>query len=114
MTTYAHGLELAQDAPAQAMEKGLSGAKTTLEREPAKKVSLTDTNGGKEDKQGGGSGESSSGKQVIIQKLLIPVDLKKIKDLEQLLALLKEAEDYAEANGSEDPEGDPDAALTPA
>ena len=114
MTTYAHGLELAQDAPAQAMEKGLSGAKATLEREPAKKVSLTDTNGGKEDKQGGGSGEGSSGKQVIIQKLLIPVDLKKIKDLEQLLALLKEAEDYAEANGSEDPEGDPDAAPTPA
>lgn len=114
MTTYAHGLELAQDAPAQAMEKGLSGAKATLEREPAKKVSLTDTNGGKEDKQGGGSGEDSSGKQVIIQKLLIPVDLKKIKDLEQLLALLKEAEDYAEANGSEDPEGDPDAAPTPA
>ena len=114
MTTYAHGLELAQDAPAQAMEKGLSGAKATLEREPAKKVSLTDTNGGKEDKQGGGSGEGSSGKQVIIQKLLIPVDLKKIKDLEWLLALLKEAEDYAEANGSEDPEGDPDAALTPA
>ena len=114
MTTYAHGLELAQDAPAQAMEKGLSGAKATLEREPAKKVSLTDTNGGKEDKQGGGSGEGSSGKQVIIQKLLIPVDLKKIKDLERLLALLKEAEDYAEANGSEDPEGDPDAALTPA
>ena len=114
MTTYAHGLELAQDAPAQAMKKGLSGAKATLEREPAKKVSLTDTNGGKEDKQGGGSGEDSSGKQVIIQKLLIPVDLKKIKDLEQLLALLKEAEDYAEANGSEDPEGDPDAAPTPA
>lgn len=114
MTTYAHGLELAQDAPAQAMEKGLSGAKATLEREPAKKVSLTDTNGRKEDKQGGGSGEGSSGKQVIIQKLLIPVDLKKIKDLEQLLALLKEAEDYAEANGSEDPEGDPDAAPTPA
>ena len=57
---------------------------------------------------------AGNGKQVIIQKLLIPVDLKKIKDLEQLLALLKEAEDYAEANGSEDPEGDPDAALTPA
>lgn len=112
MTTYAHGLELAQDAPAQAMEKGLSGAKAALEREPAKKVSLTDTNGRKEDKQGGGSSEGSSGKQVIIQKLLIPVDLKKIKDLEQLLALLKEAEDYAEANGSEDPEGDPDAAPT--
>ena len=62
----------------------------------------------------GGSGEGSSGKQVIIQKLLIPVDLKKIKDLEQLLAMLKEVEDYAEANGSEEPADDQDAEPAPA
>ena len=57
---------------------------------------------------------AGNGKQVIIQKLLIPVDLKKIKDLEQLLALLKEAEDYAEANGSEEPADDQDAEPAPA
>ena len=92
MTTYAHGLELAQDAPAQAIEKGLDGAKATLEREPVQKVDLTSGGGKKEGSESGGSGEGSSGKQVIIQKLLIPVDLKKIKDLEQLLAMLKEVE----------------------
>ena len=67
-----------------------------------------------EGSESGGSGEGSSGKQVIIQKLLIPVDLKKIKDLEQLLAMLKEVEDYAEANGSEEPADDQDAEPAPA
>ena len=114
MTTYAHGLELAQEAPAQSIEKGLDGAKATLEREPAKKVSLTagtDGAGGqKADDSGGGDG----GKRVIVQKLVIPVDLKKIKDLEQLLALLKEVEDYAEANGGEEPDDDQDAEPVPA
>ena len=114
MTTYAHGLELAQDAPAQAIEKGLDGAKATLEREPVQKVDLTSGGGKKEGSESGGSGEGSSGKQVIIQKLLIPVDLKKIKDLEQLLAMLKEVEDYAEANGSEEPADDQDAEPAPA
>ncbi len=114
MTTYAHGLELAQDAPAQAIEKGLDGAKATLEREPVQKVDFTSGGGKKEGSESGGSGEGSSGKQVIIQKLLIPVDLKKIKDLEQLLAMLKEVEDYAEANGSEESADDQDAEPAPA
>ena len=114
MTTYAHGLELAQDAPAQAIEKGLDGAKATLERDPVQKVNLTSGGGKEEGSESGGSGEGSSGKQVIIQKLLIPVDLKKIKDLEQLLAMLKEVEDYAEANGSEEPVDDQDADPAPA
>lgn len=38
----------------------------------------------------------------------------KIKDLQMLLALLREVEDYANANGDIDPEGDPDAAYAPA
>lgn len=53
-------------------------------------------------------------KQVIIQKLLMQVDLKKIKDLQQLLALLKEIEDYTNGNGDEDPSGDSDAVPSPA
>ena len=80
--------------------------------EPVQKVDLTSGGGKKEGSESGGSGEGSSGKQVIIQKLLIPVDLKKIKDLEQLLAMLKEVEDYAEANGSEEPADDQDAGIT--
>lgn len=114
MTTYAHGLELAQNAPAEAMEKGLAQTKATLEREPSKKVNLKGTN---EQDESSGDGESrspGSGKQVIIQKLLMQVDLKKIKDLQQLLALLKEIEDYTNGNGDEDPSGDSDAVPSPA
>lgn len=114
MTTYAHGLELAQNAPAEAMEKGLAQTKATLEREPSKKVNLKGTS---EQDESSGDGESrspGSGKQVIIQKLLMQVDLKKIKDLQQLLALLKEIEDYTNGNGDEDPSGDSDAVPSPA
>lgn len=114
MTTYAHGLELAQEAPAQAIEKGLDGAKATLEREPAKKVSLTAGTDGAGGQRADDSGSGDGGKRVIVQKLVIPVDLKKIKDLEQLLALLKEVEDYAEANGGEEPDDDQDAEPVPA
>lgn len=114
MTTYAHGLELAQEAPAQAIEKGLDGAKATLEREPAKKVSLTAGTDGAGGQKADDSGSGDGGKRVIVQKLVIPVDLKKIKDLEQLLALLKEVEDYAEANGGEEPDDDQDAEPVPA
>lgn len=81
-------------------------------REPVKKVNLNAASS-EEDSEGGSSGESG-GKQVIIHKLLMPVDLKKIKDLQQLLALLKEVEDYANSNGDEDVNEDPDAALSPA
>ena len=137
MTTYADGLEKASNAPAQAIEKGLGMAnnvleKTTLnaavepvsgnmaqavetekpkpsvDREPPKKVSLSDGGEGKDNK-GGSSGDGNGAKQVVIQKLLIPVDLKKIKDLQQLLELLKEVEDFANANESEETANDPEA-----
>jgi len=137
MTTYAGGLEKASNAPAQAIEKGLGMAnnvleKTTLnaavepvsgnmaqavetekpkpsvDREPPKKVSLSDGGEGKDNK-GGSSGDGNGAKQVVIQKLLIPVDLKKIKDLQQLLELLKEVEDFANANESEETANDPEA-----
>lgn len=106
MTTYAHGLTLAQDAPAEAMQKGLTSAKVSLEQEPAKKVKIGGgtTEAGKTDEGGSTSGE----KNVIIEKLLMQVDLKKIKDLQMLLNLLKEVEDYTNANGgSVDPQPNP-------
>lgn len=81
-------------------------------REPVKKVSFGTTRS-EEDAEGGSSGKGGDGKQVIIHKLLMPVDLKKIKDLQQLLAILKEVEDYAEANGTEVDQSDPDAEPSP-
>ena len=136
MTTYAGGLEKASNAPAQAIEKGLGMANNVLEktslnaavepvpgnmaraietekpkpsidREPPKKVSLSGDGEGKDNK-GGSSDGGNGAKQVVIQKLLIPVDLKKIKDLQQLLELLKEVEDFANANESEETADDPE------
>lgn len=112
MTTYAHGLTLAGDAPAEAMNKSLQQMQGALDREPEKKVDL---GGGKKDKdESSDEGGSGKGKQVIIHKLLVPVDLKKIKDLQQLLAILQEVEDYAAANEDGEPGDDEDAVPAPA
>ena len=113
MTTYAHGLKLAQDAPAEAAEQGLKLTRARLEREPVRKIPLGTTGSGKD---GGeeSAGSGGSAKQVIIQKVIIPTDLKTIKDLRQLLEILKELESYSEANEDAEDDGDPDAALQPA
>lgn len=116
MTTYAKGVTSAQDTPSEAIEKGLNKTKTALDREPVKKVKI----GGSSDQQQSTneteSGSSGSGKNVIIQKLLMQVDLKKIKDLQQLLKLLAEIEDYTNGSGDEgdDSDGDLTAVPTPA
>lgn len=113
MTTYAHGLKLAQDAPAEAAEQGLKLTRARLEREPVRKIPLGTTGSGKD---GGeeSAGSGGSAKQVIIQKVIIPTDLKTIKDLRQILEILKELESYSEANEDAEDDGDPDAALQPA
>lgn len=110
MTTYAHGLALAQDAPADAMEQGLRKAKAALEREPVEKVSIGGDRSGEDPDTTESDGNYSSGKQVIIQKLIMQVDLKKIKDLQMLLSLLKEIEDYSNGNGDDDPDAVPSPA----
>ena len=109
----AHGLKLAQDAPAEAAEQGLKLTRARLEREPVRKIPLGTTGSGKD---GGveSAGSGGSAKQVIIQKVIIPADLKTIKDLRQLLEILKELESYSEANEDAEDDGDPDAALQPA
>ena len=126
MTTYARGLTLEQNAPAEAVRKGLYGIQAALSSEPATldwpafsyepapKVSLRDKNSSRSGEESDSVSGNDSAKSVIIQKLLLQVDLKKIKDLQMLLALLREVEDYANANGDIDPEGDPDAAYAPA
>ena len=99
MTTYAHGLTLAQDAPAEAMEQGLKQTKATLEREPVQKVELKGRTSTEEDGTAQAAPETSEG--VYIAKLLLNVDFSKLKELPQLIKLLKEIEDYVNANGGE-------------
>ena len=99
MTTYAHGLALAQDAPAEAMEQGLKQTKATLERKPAQKVEF----GGRTSKEENGPAQDApeTSEGVYIAKLLLNVDFSKVKELPQLIKLLKEIENYTNANGGE-------------
>ncbi len=109
MTTYAHGLALAQDAPADQMTQGLRRAKAALDREPLQKIGIS---GGKGEDSADTTeeGASSGSRQVIIQKLVLSVDLKKIKDLQALLALLREIEDYTNGNDDDGLDAVPDPA----
>lgn len=99
MTTYAHGLTLAQDAPAQAMEQGLKQTNATLKREPPQKVERKSSASKEEGQVAKEPPETSAG--VYIAKLLLNVDFSKLKELPQLLNLLREIEDYVNANGGE-------------
>lgn len=139
MTTYASGLEKASNAPAQAMEKGLGAAnhilekttlnpviepiaanapqsesdrpKPTLEREPVKKISLSGDSEGKDNKDSS-SGDGNAVKRIVVEKLILYADIKKLKDLQYLSEIAKEIEDFAIANGSEETADDPDAVPT--
>ena len=84
--------------------------KPSLNREPVKKVSLSNDEKGK-DNSSGSAGDGNGTKQIIIQKLIVSPNIKKLKDLQILYELAEEAEDLANANGSEETADDPDAVL---
>ena len=108
MTTYAHGLALAQDTPADEMEQGLRRVRAALEREPVSKLNVG--SGGEDAGTAEGGNTGNGGRQVIIQKLIMQVDLKKIKDLQTLLSLVKELEDFSNSSGGDDPDTAPSLA----
>lgn len=96
MTTFASGVTRAQDAPADAVERGLSGARAALSRPATPARRREDAAGGR---------DTGTGKQIIIQKLIVNADIAKIKDLPALLRLVEELMDGNNStNGDEDPE----------
>lgn len=108
MTTYADGLLMQRDAPSAAMERGLERTSAVLERSP---LSTTDnTRKDYSDSDGDGESNSSRRKNVVIQKFIMSVDLKKIRELQQLLDLLQQIEDYTISNGDD---GDPTTEFLP-
>ena len=108
-TPLAPVVDFARDKLAQVVGGENDRSKASIEQEPAKKVDLSETSTKGKDSESKSSDDGNGSKQIIIQKVLIPVDLKKIKDLQQLLELLKEVEDFANANGSEETADDPEA-----
>lgn len=109
MTTYADGVSLEEDAPALAVERSMSRVGVSLEQDPPRKVTRQTRAGGDEDETKAGSGTKRSG-GVIIQKLIIQADINKMKELKDLLRLLKELEDY-DNSSDEEPDEDLDPAL---
>lgn len=106
MTTFAEGVTLAEDAPANAITKGLEGAKVSLQQEAPKPVRL---GGGTDEEADAGDGSGSpgrDGKVFIVKKLVLQVDVKKIKQLQDLLEIVGELED--KINSGEDPDDDPE------
>lgn len=94
MTTFSSGMEMEEDAPVQTVQKSFEKMdfKVATEKpEPKKKKD--------EPKPQDGTDGMTGGKKTIIQKLVLNVDLKKIKDLQKLLQLLEEIEDYTNGNG---------------
>ena len=106
MTTFAEGVALAEDAPANAITKGLEGAKVSLQQEEVKPVRLGGGSGEEPDAGDSSGTGSGNGKVFIIKKLVLQVDVKKIKQLQDLLEILEEVEDNT--NSSEDPDDDPE------
>lgn len=106
MTTFAEGVALAEDAPANAIAKGLEGAKVSLQQEAPKPVRLGGGSDEDQNAEGGGTTGTNGGKVYIVKKLVLQVDVKKIKQLQDLLEILDELED--KVNGDEDPDDDPE------
>lgn len=75
----------------------------SIQGEPPKKIRWPSPGNGDDDQGNGQSSEGTgAGKKVIIQKLLLKVDAKDIRELQQLLKLFAEVEEYVNSNGGDD------------
>ena len=106
MTTFAEGVTLAEDAPANAITKGLEGARVSLQQDAPKPVRLGGSTGEEADAGDGSGSAGRDGKVFIVKKLVLQVDVKKIKQLQDLLEIGGELED--KINSGEDPDDDPE------
>ena len=106
MTTFAEGVTLAEDAPANAITKGLEGARVSLQQDAPKPVRLGGDTGEEADAGDGSGSAGRDGKVFIVKKLVLQVDVKKIKQLQDLLEIVGELED--KINSGEDPDDDPE------
>lgn len=106
MTTFAEGVTLAAAAPANAITKGLEGARVSLQQDAPKPVRLGGSTGEEADAGDGSGSAGRDGKVFIVKKLVLQVDVKKIKQLQDLLEIVGELED--KINSGEDPDDDPE------
>lgn len=106
MTTFAEGVALAAKSPANAITKGLEGARVSLQQDAPKPVRLGGGTGEEADTGDGSGSAARDGKVFIVKNLVLQVDVKKIKQLQDLLEIVGELED--KINSGEDPDDDPE------
>lgn len=94
VTTIAQGMETEDNAPYDALEGSFKKIDLSMRREPIKKVSLKEIS--KESVNHEKVTERERG--VFIDKLNMTVDFKQIKELPKLIKMLKDIEDFVNAN----------------
>lgn len=97
MSTFTGGIQQEENLPAEVLQKSFEGMKFDVStKAPALKKEK------KQNAEAVGSTSKDSGRKTIIERLILQVDLKKIKDIEKLLKLMEEIEDYTNGNGPDE------------
>jgi TP901 family phage tail tape measure protein len=95
METVTTGINQTSDMPSKAVDKSFKKVDFTTTRQPIKKVSLKETS----EKSETESSTTTKEKGLTIEKFFMQIDFSKVNDLPKLLKLLKEMEDFINANG---------------
>lgn len=99
LETVTTGIHQREDMPADAVEKSFSKVDLTTTKKGIAKINLSETLNGKASANKEAEVSADSSKNVIIQKLIMNVDISKLKNLKDLMKLVAEMEDYNNANG---------------
>ncbi len=107
MTTFAEGVTLAEDAPANAITKGSGGARVSLQQDAPKPVRLGGSTGEEAD-AGDGKAAPPEGmaKSLSSRSWCCRWMSRRSKQLQDLLEIVGELED--KINSGEDPDDDPE------
>lgn len=99
LSTLSTGIKQSENLPAEAVNQSFEKIDLSVKKKPGKVDMNLD--GGKTDFKEE-SGNRVEGKKTVIERLLLNVDLKTIKDLQALLKLVDEIEDYTNSRNGDD------------
>lgn len=100
LSTLSTGIKQSENLPAEAVNQSFEKIDLSVKKKPGK-------TGLKQDEEKAGTNEEAGkaeAKKTVIERLMLNVDLKTIKDLQALLKLVDEIEDYTNSRGENDPQ----------
>ncbi len=97
MSTFAGGIQKGGNMPAEAAENSFGKIDLSLKKRAG---GITPENTMKSD-AGNPEEKENAARKTVIEKLMLNVDLKTIKDLKQLLKLIEEIEEYTNSRGDD-------------